>query len=99
MTITDRIKNALAALGSTPEEVAEKLGAEGCVGYRCKPRACPIFHYLSRNGFHVTWVDHHQITFVAGAKKSIVASNAISEFQIRFDYGAFDRLALQEDGE
>lgn len=99
MTTADRIGNALAVLGSTPEEVAERLGAEGCFGHLDGVRSCPVFHYLAGRGVPVVEVTWATIMAGHGQNRVVVYNpDAVEQFQIRFDHGKFPRLAL-EDGE
>jgi hypothetical protein len=41
----------LATLGTTPDEVAAALEAEGCKGWRGLPASCPVAKYLNKLGW------------------------------------------------
>lgn len=52
MTLND----AIVALGTTSEEIANKLRQLGIKGYRRRARACPIATYLAACGYHDAYV-------------------------------------------
>ena len=49
-------EEAIAALGTTPEQVTDKLREMGIKGYRSRAGSCPIAKYLNACGFHMVTV-------------------------------------------
>lgn len=102
MTTAEKIENALAVLGSTPEEVAERLGAEGCFGYPQSGAACPVADYLiAKRGLSIANVDADCVTLWIGnfGSRDVAVPAPVESFIHRFDAGDFEQLAIQEDGE
>lgn len=99
MTATDiktRAATALAALGDTPDAIADRLRALGIKGWRGSESTCPIAVYLAR--VDQTWstevvertvlISDDEITTV-----EVDVPEPVSLFVRRFDKGVYLDLA------
>ena len=88
-------EEAIAALGTTPEQVTDKLREMGIKGYRRMAGSCPIAKYLNACGFHLVTVcnsarryDHFRSATQARqchASETILLPPAIKNWILDFD--------------
>lgn len=94
-----KIMRAVAGLGTTPDEIAETLAAEGLVGVRSTGNECPVARYVRKHfgAYGVSIV-------VAGEEKFFVGATVggwvaerptpvqVREFMQNFDQGRYPQL-------
>jgi hypothetical protein len=86
----------LAALGSTPTQIAETLLEQGVSGIRGSGLSCPISNYLTgKCGITKVAAGWRTITVAAGPDDSLTpvpTPPPVAGFITAFDKGAFDEL-------
>ena len=87
------IKEALTALGSEQESIANYLRVNNIKGYRCKSHMCPIATYLDRCGFKDVQIGG-QVAWHGGgyARQWEPLSMALIQFIKSFDAGQYPEL-------
>lgn len=94
MSLTTDVMDRLADLGDSAEQVADALAEKGITGQCENPNGCPIFNYLTNQGFAVHSVGDEVIE-VDG--EEIDTPSAIASFIYGFDQGEWPEL--DEDAE
>lgn len=91
-------EEAIAALGTTPEQVTDKLREMGIKGYRQMAGSCPIAKYLNACGFHLVTVcnsarryDHSR---QCHASETILLPPAIKNWILDFDNDHYPEFEL-----
>jgi hypothetical protein len=91
MTIAE-LENALAALGTTANEIAARLTAEGCTGFR-GPYDCPVAEYLRRTFGQTLSVCFDETFSLSGNAITLMQTPApIRRFIAAFDRGRYPQL-------
>jgi hypothetical protein len=86
------IVDDLAALGETPEQVAETLKAQGIKGDRHSPHSCPIYHYLTGKGYSVECLSQFGIYTISPYYGDIKMPKVVERFIVAFDQGKYPEL-------
>jgi len=100
----DQLSSILAALGPTPDGVAEALRTSGCRGYRCGGFPSPVIRFAYRR------FDTGSLVLVYSApgkpsslylythdsiREELPLPSAVAEFLARFDAGAYPDLDME----
>jgi hypothetical protein len=100
MSPTAQIKGLLEALGSTADEVAAALKAEGARGVRHAVHMLnPVVRYLQRHllgdaSVDVMQPDKARLTFGGGRKEETPLPEPVRQFLDAFNRGAYPELEL-----
>lgn len=100
----EEVRDYLLSLGSTPDQVAETLQAQGIKGYRASADSCPLAHALNAHyGEGVqAFVTHTDVTLArypvasdANNDYLIVNPLQIADFVSLFDSGEYPELVME----
>lgn len=91
-------EQAVASLGTTPEEVSIALQSKGIKGYRRMASCCPVAKYLNACGFPSVTVANHAQKYENGvdmADETISLSQGVKDWIGNFDAGAYPQFYLE----
>ena len=89
-------EEAIAALGTTPEQVTDKLREMGIKGYRRMAGSCPIAKYLNACGFPMVTVCNsaRRYDHFWSASETILLPAAIKNWILDFDNDHYPEFEL-----
>ena len=95
--MTDNDLNALlAALGSTPDEIADTLAAADITGQRGEPYSCAVAEYVKAAGYADVRVGEENdgsLLVQAGDTEAVIALDTpLHAFVAKFDNGGYPEL-------
>jgi hypothetical protein len=93
MTTTTELKQALAELGNTADEIAAALIAQGMRGTRKNGLCCPIAAYLSVS-FDAAEVTENTVAVDGRNQTWLPTPEHVVEFITRFDDGEWPELDI-----
>lgn len=85
------VREKLAELGGTLEEVVAALKAQGCQGHPKDSGCCPIAVFLGWGDYHIE-VDANAVTWDAPGEDAFDLPPHLSDFILRFDRLEFPAL-------
>jgi hypothetical protein len=91
-----KLRQELAGLGNTPDEIADKLWTEGITGLRRSASYCPVAQYLRREYPSVSVSSTNIGVLSDGHGVVIGAPDPIVDFIYNFDTGSYLALDTEE---
>jgi hypothetical protein len=104
----EQVTSLLLTLGGTADEVAARLRAHGCRGFRCGSMPCPVIRYVYRDfdDGSLTLIyepapemeprpGYFDLRLPTGQCNKVVIPTPVATFLSRFDDGAYPDLDLE----